>query len=308
DAVKFQTFRPAAVVSERAPKAAYQRETTGADQSQLEMLRSLVLPPEAHEELQALCREQGVMFVSTPFDNGSVDLLHELDVPFIKIGSGEITNLPFLVYVANKRRPIVLSTGMSTLIEVEEAIRTIERAGSGDLLLLHCVSNYPADPGDVNLRAMGTMADAWGYPVGYSDHTRGIAIALAAVAMGACVIEKHFTLDRHLPGPDHRASLEPEELRQMVDGIRAVEAALGTGRKEPAKSEAEMRDLVRRSIVAAMDVEAGAVLTEEMLACKRPGTGLPPSMLPRVVGRRLREAVTADTLITRKMLEGDAHE
>jgi N,N'-diacetyllegionaminate synthase len=302
DAVKMQTFVAERVAGRAAPKAAYQIETTGGEESQLEMLKRLELSPEAHEELQALCRKLGVLFVSTPFDRESVDLLDRLDVPFLKIGSGEVTNLPFLAYAASKGRPVVLSTGMSNLAEVDDAVRTLEQAGCENLTLLHCVSNYPADPADVNLRAMTTMARAWGHPVGYSDHTPGLAVALAAVAMGAVVLEKHFTLDRDLPGPDQRASLEPSEFREMVDGIRTIEKAMGSGRKTPAPSEANTRAVARRSLVAARDIEPGDILSLEDLAILRPGTGLPPAMLPYVAGRVARRAIEAGAVIDLEMI------
>jgi len=240
--------------------------------------------------------------MSTPFDEESADFLADLGVAVFKIPSGEITNLPFLRHVACRGKPMIVSTGMSYLGEVETAVRTIEEAGNYDFVLLHCVSNYPADPADVNLRAMQTMATAFGVPVGYSDHTLGIEVAIAAVALGACVIEKHFTLDRSLPGPDHRASLEPDELAVLVRGIRTVEAALGQGRKEPAASEANTAAVARRSLVAARDIPAGTVLTEEMLAIKRPGTGLPPAMLGHTLGRRTRVNMPAGTIIDLGML------
>ena len=302
DAVKFQTFKAERVVSATAPKAEYQLQTTDAAESQLDMLRRLELSPEAHRELQAYCQERGVLFMSTPFDEESADLLDELGVPVFKIGSGEITNCPFLEYVARKGKPIILSTGMSYLSEVDEAVRVIHDAGCDQLVLLHCISNYPADPADANLRAMQTMAIAFGVPVGYSDHTLGTEVAIVAVALGACVIEKHFTLDRSLPGPDHRASLEPDELTALVQGIRTVEAALGHERKEPAASEADTAAVARRSLVAAKDISAGTKLTEELIAIKRPGTGLPPSMRPYLIGHTVRMTIPAGALLTLEML------
>ena len=302
DAVKLQTFKAERVVSATAPKAEYQLQTTDAVESQLDMLRRLELSLEAHRELQAYCQERGVLFMSTPFDEESADLLDELGVPVFKVGSGEITNWPFLEYVARKGKPIILSTGMSYLSEVDEAVRVIRDAGCDQLVLLHCVSNYPADPADANLRAMQTLAAAFGVPVGYSDHTLGIEVAIAAVALGACVIEKHFTLDRSLPGPDHRASLEPDELKSLVRGIRTVEAALGHGCKKPAASEANTAAVARRSLVAVQDIPAGTTLTEELIATKRPGTGLPPAMRPYLVGRTVRVSVPDGTLLKLEML------
>ena len=302
DAIKFQTFKAEQVISATAPKAEYQLQTTDPAESQLDMARRLELSPEAHRELQAYCQERGVLFMSTPFDEESADLLNELRVPVFKIGSGEITNWPFLEYVARKGKPIILSTGMSYLSEVDEAVRVIRSAGCDQLVLLHCVSNYPADPADANLRAMQTMAAAFQVPAGYSDHTPGIEVALVAVALGACVIEKHFTLDRNLPGPDHWASLEPDELTALVRGIRTVEAALGHGCKRPAASEANTAAVARRSLVAAQDIPADTMLTEEMIAIKRPGTGLPPAMRPYLAGRTVLTPVQAGTLLTLEIL------
>jgi sialic acid synthase SpsE len=240
--------------------------------------------------------------MSTPFDEESADFLADLGMAVFKIPSGEITNLPFLAHLARKDKPMIMSTGMAYLGEVEAAVRTIEESGNRKFVLLHCVSNYPADPAEVNLRAMRTMASAFGVPVGYSDHTLGIEISLAAVALGACVIEKHFTLDRKLPGPDHRISLEPNELAALVSGIRKVEAALGHGRKEPSPRERDVAAVARKSLVAALHVPLGSVLTEELVAIKRPGTGLPPSMLPQILGRKAKRDIPAGTLLGWEML------
>lgn len=302
DAVKFQTFKAEKVISPLAPKANYQVESTGVGESQLDMVKRLELPFEAFRHLSAYCQERGIVFLSTPFDEESADFLAELNMAAFKIPSGEIPNLPFLAYIARKGRPLIVSTGMAYLGEVETALRTIEAAGNRDWVLLHCVSNYPAQPGDVNLRAMQTMAAAFGAPVGYSDHTLGIEVALAAVAMGACVIEKHFTLDHALPGPDHRASLEPSELARLVRGIRTVEVALGHGRKEPAASEANTAAVARRSLVAACDIPAGTLLTEAMIAIKRPGSGLPPAAREYVLGHTTRETIVAGAPIALEML------
>lgn len=302
DAVKFQTFSADRLASASAAKAAYQQETTEASESQLEMLRRLELSPAAHRALVRQCRERGILFISTPFDELSADFLAELDVPLFKIPSGELTNLPYLAHVARLGRPMIVSTGMASLGEVETAVETLEQHGDAPLALLHCVSNYPARPEDVNLRAMETMAAAFGVPVGYSDHTLGNEVALAAVARGACIVEKHFTLDRALPGPDHRASSEPAELAALVSGIRRVEAALGDGRKRPASSEADTAAVARRSLVAARDLAAGSVLTEDTLTAKRPGTGLPPAMRSFLVGRTLRADAAAGSMITLDMV------
>jgi N-acetylneuraminate synthase len=310
DAVKFQTFKSSKVVSPVAPKADYQVQTTGNGESQLEMVRRLELPFEAFRDLFTYTREKGILFLSTPFDEESADFLDDLGVTAFKIASGEITNLPFLAHVAQKGKPMIVSTGMSRLSEVETAVQTIEEGrgtsdgGRGlDIVLLHCVSNYPVDPADVNLRAMQTMSAAFHVPVGYSDHTLGIEVPLAAVALGACVVEKHFTLDRALPGPDHRASLEPQELAAMVRGIRIVEVALGHGRKEPAVSEAGTASVARRSLFAACDIPAGASISEEMIAVLRPGTGLPPSKKKALAGRIARIAIPTGTALKEEMFE-----
>jgi N,N'-diacetyllegionaminate synthase len=303
DAVKFQTFRAEAVASPNAPKAQYQIDTTGNSETQLEMLRRLELSPRAHHEIQELCRQSGIIFLSTPFDEAAADLLAQLEVPAFKISSGDITNLPLLAHVARKGKPVILSTGMSDLDEVAEAVTAIQNEGSDQLILLHCVTNYPASATDINLRAMRTMTEAFGVPVGYSDHTTGIEIPMAAVALGACVIEKHFTLDRDLPGPDHRASLEPAELRAMIEGIRKVEAALGDGRKAPASSELDTARIARRSLVAVGDISAGSRIVREMIAAKRPGTGLPPAKLSLILGRTALVDITAGSMLALEMFD-----
>ena len=303
DAVKFQTFRAEAVVTPQAPKAQYQLANTGGTESQFAMLKRLELLPEHHRTLLERCRRRGILFLSTPFDRASADLLEDLDLPAFKIPSGEITNRPLLEHIAAKGRPVILSTGMSSLEEVARAVDILRAGGSPEIVLLHCVSNYPADPRDVNLRAMATMARAFGLPVGYSDHTLGVEAALAAVALGASVIEKHFTLDRGLPGPDHPASAEPAELAALVRGARVVEAALGHGRKEPAASEANTREVARRSLVAAVDIPAGAALGPEMVALRRPGSGLAPERLGEVLGRRARRGIAAGELLALEMLQ-----
>jgi N-acetylneuraminate synthase len=293
DAVKFQTFRAEALVVPGAPKAAYQvANSTGSDQ--FSMLRALELKPEAYAQLRDRCTARGIEFMSTPFDLESALWLAGLGMKRIKIASGELTNLPLLRGLAGLGLPLVLSTGMSTLDEVAEAVRAIGAQAQGReaaatpprLTLLHCTSNYPAAEEDVNLRAMLTLRDTFGLPVGYSDHTGGTAVALAAAALGASVIEKHFTLDQEFPGPDHRASLEPEAFAQMVQGIRAVEIALGNGVKEPRPAELPVRDLVRRSVTLTRAVCAGEALHPDHLALLRPGTGIAPRDLPAVAGRR----------------------
>lgn len=310
DMVKFQTFRAARLVTDDAPKADYQVETTGGAETQAEMLRRLELSPEDHEVLLARCREKEITFLSTPFDEESLDLLAELGVPAIKLGSGEVTNGPLLVHAARRGLPVLLSTGMSSLGEVEAALGALafgytgggEEPGRGAFLraymspegqaavrekvtLLHCTSQYPTPPAAVNLGAMETMARAFGVRVGYSDHTLGLAIPMAAVARGARVLEKHYTLDRSREGPDHRASLEPDELAALVRGVREVAAALGDGVKIPAACEGDTRRVVRRSLVTSRAVEAGETWTRDMIAWRRPGTGLSPMRLWERLGR-----------------------
>ena len=285
DAVKFQTFNASRIATKDAAQAAYQMRNLGRQQSQLEMLTQLELSDSAHETLVSHCRERGILFMSTPFDELSADLLLNLGVEIYKLPSGEMTNLPFLKYVASKRRPLIVSTGMCSLGEVEEAVSTIESIDGSEFVLLHCVSNYPADPADVNLRAMATMRAAFGRAVGYSDHTMGIEVGVAAVALGACVLEKHFTLDRSLPGPDHKASLEPTELVQLITSIRTVESALGTGIKQATAAEKETARAARKSLVTIAEIPAGTTLTPDLIAIKRPGTGLPPAMKPYILDR-----------------------
>jgi N,N'-diacetyllegionaminate synthase len=297
DAVKFQTFRADLLATQSAHKAPYQERTTPEAESQFEMLRRLELDAAAHQRLIDHCRQVGIQFLSSPFDAQSADLLATMDVPVYKIPSGEITNLPFLRHLARKGRPLILSTGMSTLGEVEEAVQVLQAAGATRLTLLHCVTEYPAPYAEVNLRAMETLRTTFGLPVGYSDHTPGIDIAIAAVALGAEVIEKHFTLDRSLPGPDHAASLEPDELRQMVAAIRHVEVALGTGIKAPAPCELPNISVARKSVVAARALPKGHQLAAEDLGIKRPGSGLAPKLLPSLVGRTLRVDIGKDEII-----------
>ena len=297
DAVKFQTFKAERVMSPSAPKADYQKQTTGDAGSQLDMVRALELPPSAFQDLQARCIDRGIQFLSTPFDHESVNVLFEMGVAAFKVPSGEITNWPFLELVASKGRPVVLSTGMSYLGEVDEAVRVLHAAGCRQLAILQCVSNYPAAPADINLKAMRTMERAFGTPVGYSDHSPGIEIALAAAALGACIIEKHFTLDQNLPGPDHLASLEPDDLARMVRCIRVVEAALGDGRKRPAPAEFATAAVARRSLFVGRDVRAGDVIDSSVLSILRPAGGIPPNVLSVIVGRRAARDLRAGAML-----------
>ncbi|MBI5563117.1 MAG: N-acetylneuraminate synthase [Deltaproteobacteria bacterium] len=320
DAVKFQTFRAEALVSASADKARYQIEATGNGETQFEMLKRLELDEAAHAEIIAHSKMRGIQFLSTPFDLKSVAMLTErFALPVLKIPSGEITNAPLLLEAARTGTRIILSTGMSTLTEIETGLGVLafgytrqgnapsidgfreayegeagKKALGGKVTLLHCTTEYPAPFEDVNLRAMETMRSAFRLPVGLSDHTEGIAVAIAAAALGACVIEKHVTLDRGLPGPDHRASLEPDGLEEMVRSIRQIESALGTGEKAPAPSEAQNMGVARKSLVAGRDIKKGEVFTEENLAVKRPGTGLSPLFYWEMLGKTAPRAFRKD--------------
>jgi len=301
DAVKFQTFKAENVVTKFAEKAEYQKETT-REGSQYEMIKSLELSREDFRELADYAKKKDIMFLSSPFDKESVDLLYRLDMPAFKIGSGEITNFPLLRYIAKKGKPIILSTGMSTLGEVEEALDVFRKEGAEDVILLHCVSNYPASIEDVNLRAMETLKQAFKLPVGFSDHTLSIIIPVVATAMGAHVIEKHFTLDKNLPGPDHKASLEPKELKEMIKNIREVEKAMGDGIKRPTAEEEKIKKVARKSIVAKVDIPKGTVIKESMLGVKRPRTGIEPKYLKLVIGKKAKENIKKDEVITIEMI------
>ncbi len=303
DAVKFQTFNAEKLVGSGVSKAEYQLKTTDPDESQLTMLRRLEFSMDSHRVLRDYSDEKGILFLSTPFDQESVDLLDQLGIPVFKISSGDITNWPLLKYIAKKGKPIILSTGMSYLEEVSEAIRLIFETGNDQVSVLHCVSNYPANPEDINLQAMATMAKSFRLPVGYSDHTLGIEISFAAVACGACIIEKHFTLDRALPGPDHAISILPQELAALTRGVRLISGALGNGEKIPAKSEKKSREVARRSLVASCDIAPGTVIEEPMILCMRPGTGLSPIYCDWVIGRRAKVKIMANQLIAREMFE-----
>jgi N,N'-diacetyllegionaminate synthase len=297
DAVKFQTFTVDALLTREAPKAGYQLETTGSGESQREMLARLELGTDRLVELRDRAAKHGLVFFSAPFDEASADALEALDVALFKVPSGEITNLPLLRHVASKGRPLILSTGMANLEEVAQAVAVIRAAGDPPLALLHCLSAYPAPVREVNLRAMDSLASRFGCPVGFSDHTLGIEVAVAAAARGAAIIEKHLTLDRMLPGPDHRASLDVAEFSAMVRAIRSVEAALGDGVKRPMPSEIDTRRVARKSLVAARALKAGERVAAGDVASKRPGTGISPAELPRVLGLRLTRDVAADEVI-----------
>jgi N,N'-diacetyllegionaminate synthase len=303
DAVKFQTFESSELVSTNAPKAAYQLDLKDADESQAQMLSRLQLTADDFRALQARCVETGIQFLSTPFEQRSAELLMSLDVPMFKMPSGEITNLALLGHVAAYGRPMIISTGMATMEEVSAAVNTIRQAGDPAIVLLHCVSAYPAAPKDANLRAMATLSEAFDVPVGFSDHTLGIEVAIAAAALGACVIEKHFTLDTSSPGPDHKASLEPDEFAAMVSGIRIAQVALGDGKKQPRDAEAEISAVARKSLVAACDIAAGEIIEPAMISIKRPGNGIAPARLADMIGRKVRRLISAGTLLSEDMLD-----
>jgi N,N'-diacetyllegionaminate synthase len=299
DMVKFQTFSADRLATVQTEKADYQAAAAGIAESQHAMLRRLELTREMHEALIAHCASRAIRFFSTGFDPDSVAMLAALGLDRFKIPSGEITNLPFLRHVGRYGKPIILSTGMATLDDIAAALDVLENSGTPRerITVLHCTTEYPAPAAEANLRAMLTIRDAFGVAVGYSDHTLGIEVAIAAAAMGATVIEKHFTLDRTLPGPDHRASLEPDELKRMVSAIRTVEQALGDGIKRPTASEARNRSVARKSIVAACAIRAGERFTEQNLVVKRPGTGLSPMRWDEVLGRPAPRDFAPDDLI-----------
>lgn len=299
DYVKFQTAVPELVISSIAPKAEYQKETTGEEQSQLEMCKAIHLPLSAYAELAALCREEGIGFMSTPFDLVSIDTLDPLGMDYWKIPSGEITNLPYLRKIASKGGKVILSTGMSTLEEVSQAVDILVDGGirREDICLLHCTTQYPTPYADVNLRAMESLRTLEVGGVGYSDHTLGIEVPIAAAALGADVIEKHFTLDKNLPGPDHRASLDPSELAAMVKAVRHIEEALGSAEKRVADSERPNIEVARKSIVAARPIAKGETFTEENITVKRPGNGISPMEWDNVIGRTAVKDFPYDALI-----------
>jgi N-acetylneuraminate synthase/N,N'-diacetyllegionaminate synthase len=294
DVVKFQTFVPEALAARDAPLAPYQRAALRTSDNQLNMLRRLSLPGATYKALHDHAAARGLLFLSSPFDEASADMLERLGVPAFKIPSGELTNHGLLAHVARNGRPLLLSTGMSNLPEVAAAVDAIAAAGDPPLVLLHCVSGYPTPAREANLRAMTTLRAAFGRPVGWSDHTQGEAAILAAVALGAAVVEKHLTLDRGLPGPDHSASMEPAEFRRLVHALREAEAALGSGIKVPSAAEAATLSVARRSLYWRSELDAGTVLSADHVVALRPAGGLAPALLPELVGRRLRRRVAAD--------------
>ncbi len=297
DAVKFQTFRAESLVCKTAKKAEYQLGVTDRSETQYDMLKKLELTEQMHKELMEYCAKKKIMFLSTPFDIGSVKLLSKLGMQIFKIPSGEITNLPYLREIAGHQKKVILSTGMSNMNEVKAAVDVLKENGVADIILLHCNTQYPTPVSDVNLLAMVRMHEELGLPVGYSDHTLGIEVPIAAAALGAAVIEKHFTLNKNMEGPDHKASLEPQELKRMVEGIRKTELALGVGIKQASDSEKENRDIVRKSIVAASGIKKGEKYTEENLTVKRPGIGISPMRWDEVIGKTAGRDYETDEMI-----------
>ncbi|MBN2735014.1 MAG: N-acetylneuraminate synthase [Methanomicrobiaceae archaeon] len=297
DAVKFQTFRAESLASKNAEKADYQIESTSEDESQYYMLKKLELSYQDFRRLSDYTKEKNLIFLSTPFDEESASFLEEIGIPAYKISSGEITNLPLLKLIAKNRKPVILSTGMSTLCEVEKAVVTLKKNGSENIVILHCTTSYPAAFESVNLSAMNTMKYSFRLPVGYSDHTIGVTIPIAAAAMGAAVIEKHFTLDKSLLGPDHKASLDPSELKEMIQAIRNVEKAIGTGIKKRTEEEKKIILVARKSIVAGRDIHKGEVVREKDLKLKRPGNGIPPEYLNEIAGKKAQRNLIYDEQI-----------
>ncbi|HEC1575652.1 TPA: N-acetylneuraminate synthase [Campylobacter upsaliensis] len=297
DVVKFQTFKASSCVSVSAKKAKYQLETTAKEESQLEMIQKLELSYESHFELMKHCKKHGIAFLSTPFDLESVEFLRGLDLPYFKIPSGEITNLPYLKAVAKCKKKVLLSTGMANLGEIEAALTILRKNGTRNITLLHCNTEYPTPFEDVNLNALKTLKEAFKLEVGYSDHTEGIVASLGAVALGAVVIEKHFTLDKTMEGPDHRASLEFEELRALCKGIRELEKALGSGIKKASKSEAKNKIIARKSLVAKREIQKGEKFSIENLTTKRPGSGISAMRYEEYLGKRALKTYKKDELI-----------
>ncbi len=299
DAVKFQTFKADKLVSKRAQKADYQKQTTSTDESQYDMIKKLELDENAHRVLISYCKDKEIMFLSTPFDHDSIDLLNSFQMPIFKIPSGEITNLPYLRHIGRLGKEVILSTGMANLDEVQDALDVLIKSGTlkEKISVLHATTEYPCPIDEVNLRAMHTIGTAFGVKVGYSDHTQGIEVPIAAVAMGACVIEKHFTIDHTMDGPDHKASLEPNELKAMVQAIRNIQQSLGDGVKRPSNSEVKNIEVARKSIVASCAIKIGEIFSINNITVKRPGTGISPMRWDEVVGKYARKNYLMDEVI-----------
>lgn len=299
DAIKFQSFVTEELITNDAPKANYQVKTTGESGSQFKMLKELEISADEQAVLKSYCEERNTIYLCTPYEYKSIDLLDRMGVAAFKIASTDTTNIPFLRYIANKSRPVLLSTGMSTLGEVEQAIETLRKAGlDGKIVILHCTSEYPAPISEINLQAIRTMQETFGAPVGFSDHTSDINVSSWAVAVGACVIEKHFTLNRNMIGPDHKASIEPDELSILVRNIRNLEVAMGDGIKRVMPSELQNKPFMQKSLVALRNISAGEIITPDDLICKRPGFGLDPSWFDRVVGRRPAKDILKNEVLT----------
>ncbi len=299
DAVKFQSFVTEELVTPQAKKAGYQVETTGETDGQYEMLKALELSAGQQAELKEHCDRAGIVYLCTPYEDTSIDNLDRIGIAAFKVASTDTTNVPFLKYMASKGRPVVLSTGMSTLGEVEQAVTALETGGLEDkVVLVHCLAEYPAPPGQTNLRAILTLQEAFGCPTGFSDHTPGVGVSPWAVAAGACLIEKHFTVDHSLSGPDHRASMEPAELASLVRTIRELEAVLGDGRKRIMPAEQANKEVMQKSLVARRDISAGEVIKSDDLTCRRPATGLAPAWFDRVAGKRAAVAIAKDEILT----------
>ncbi len=303
DCIKFQTFKAERVVSSNAPKADYQLQSTSQDESQQEMLSRLELSYDEHRQLMAYCNELGIDFLSTPFNIEDIEFLNELGVNAFKIASGQVVEPYFLQAAARYGKPILLSTGMATMQEVEIAVKTIRQTGNNNIVLLQCTSCYPARPEDANLQALVTMADKFQTLVGYSDHTIGGVACNVAVALGAYVIEKHITLDKNLPGPDHAASANPQEFAQMVQSVRTAQKTLGNGIKRPCLTEQKNITIIRRSLVSRCDISAGTTITADMLIAKRPATGIIPLYIEDVIGKQARTDIPAETILSWEMLK-----
>lgn len=303
DAVKFQTFITENVVTKTAEKADYQKKVLGRDGSQYEMIKSLELSHADFQKLSEYAHEKKILFLSSPFDFSSVDFLDQTGVSLFKIPSGEITNIPFIKHIASKKRPVILSTGMATLGEIERAVNVLKNSGIADISLLHCVTSYPAKATDLNLEVIRTLQCTFRLPVGFSDHSIGKTASIAAVAMGAVIIEKHFTLDKSLPGPDHSASASVDELTSLISEIRVLESAIGDGIKRLSPEEEKIKQIARRSLVAGTDIEKGSWLSSDLIAIKRPGTGIAPIFYETIRDRRVKKDIKKDTVITWDMIE-----
>ncbi len=304
DAVKFQTFKAEQVVTSSGEMAAYQRRNTGSAGKQLSLLRQLELKDDFYKPIMEHCKKRNIIFLSTPHGGfGSVDFLQKLGVPAFKFGSGDLTNLPLLAYAAKFKKPMIISTGMATIAEIKEAVKAVQKAGNNQIIILHCITNYPCPVKEVNLRAMLAIHKNLQLPVGYSDHTEGLQASVMAATLGACMLEKHFTLDKNLSGPDHKASATPQELKYLVAAVRSAETMMGSNQKKPTKSELQFLPLIRKSIVAARNIKKGEKFSVANLSIKRPGHGLEPRHYFKLMGKKATEDIIADTLLQRKHYE-----